>query len=158
MASWKHRRASLVHDASVSAWMLSPNPVVMKDVKEAMDQPEWDQCIRRLESLAIKLLMRDMGVKDREERQGKLLEQLNNELQQFHDHTGPWGGRPHIWESEHLVNGKSYLWHHVFSRGLIRLLGRRVTSWILGIGSAERSWGDVKHIRGIKRRSLSMAW
>ena len=31
----------------------------------------------------------------------------------------------------------------------------RVTSKILGIGSAERSWGDVKHIKTDKRAGMS---
>jgi hypothetical protein len=50
------------------------------------------------------------------------------------------------------------MWHYRNSYGYTKILGKfscRVTSKILGIGSAERSWGDVKHLKTNKRAHLS---
>ena len=48
-------------------------------------------------------------------------------------------------------------WHHKYSLPYTKVLGvvaYRVTSKIIGIGSAERSWGDVKTIKSAKRSAL----
>ena len=50
------------------------------------------------------------------------------------------------------------MWHSRNSLRYAKVLGPlacRVTSKILGIGSAERSWGDVKHLKTNKRAHLS---
>ena len=50
------------------------------------------------------------------------------------------------------------MWHHKESIPRTEILGKlavRVCSKILGIGSAERAWGDVKHLKSNKRSHLS---
>lgn len=57
-----------------------------------------------------------------------------------------------------LTDGNSHLWHKKNSTHHTDVLGRLaciVCSKILGIGSAERSWGDVKHLKSNKRAKLS---
>ena len=72
--------------------------------------------------------------------------------------TGPFANKDRIWNSQDLVDNKTYMWHKKYSLDVIKYLGKlacRVTSKIMGIGSAERSWGDVKHIKTGKRSHLS---
>ena len=57
-----------------------------------------------------------------------------------------------------LRQGLSHVWHKQFTSPVYKVLGYiacRVTSKILGIGSAERSWGAVKHLKTDKRAQLS---
>ena len=57
-----------------------------------------------------------------------------------------------------LLDGNSHLWHKKNSVRFTSILGKLaclVCSKILGIGSAERSWGDVKHLKSDKRSKLS---
>ena len=49
-----------------------------------------------------------------------------------------------------MVQGKSHLWHKKYSWPHTEILGKigcHVKSKLLGIGSAERAWGDVKHLK-----------
>lgn len=80
------------------------------------------------------------------------------EFDHFHSKTKAFGDRDHIWNSSDIQNGSSHMWHYRNSYRYTKLLGKlscRVTSKILGIGSAERSWGDVKHLKTNKRSHLS---
>ena len=55
------------------------------------------------------------------------------------------------------ARGRSHLWHEMHSCLHTKVLGFfvcRVTSKLLGIGSAERAWGDVKSIKTGKRKSI----
>jgi hypothetical protein len=57
-----------------------------------------------------------------------------------------------------IKTNKSYMWHFKESIPRTEVFGRlavRVCSKILGIGSAERAWGDVKHLKSNKRSHLS---
>ena len=54
------------------------------------------------------------------------------------------------WNSPDVVNGNSHLWHDKYSLPYTKVLGNitcKVMSKQLGIGSAERAWKDVKHIK-----------
>ncbi len=55
------------------------------------------------------------------------------------------------------LNSKSFLWPQLYSLPYTSVLGFvacHVTSKILRIGSAERSWADVKQIKDGKRSNL----
>ena len=55
-----------------------------------------------------------------------------------------------IWNSKDISDGNSNIWHQKYSLPSTKVLGFlacRLTSKILGIGSAERSRGDVKTIK-----------
>jgi hypothetical protein len=63
-----------------------------------------------------------------------------------------------IWDLPDIHQNRSHLWHKKYSLPFTKILGRFaciVTSKILGIGSAERAWGDVKHLKTNKRSHLS---
>ena len=79
------------------------------------------------------------------------------EYQNFSNKVGDFYSRDFIWNNQNLTQGKSYLWHKMFSEKSTKVLGRlacRVTSKIIGIGSAERNWGDVKHLKSGKRSHI----
>jgi len=79
------------------------------------------------------------------------------EYEHFTSKTGPYGGCDHIWVSQDIIQGKSYMWHTKNSIGWTECLGQFaciVTSKSLGIGSAERNWGDVKYAKNNKHSHL----
>ena len=68
------------------------------------------------------------------------------ECTDFDIKNGSFDGDKFIWKSKDIINGNSHLWHQKYSLPCTKVLGfvaRRFTSKFLGIGSAERSWGDV---------------
>ena len=62
-----------------------------------------------------------------------------------------------IWSSKDICDINSHIWHYKYSLPSTKILGVvacRVTSKIIGIRSAERSWVDVKTIQSVKRSAL----
>jgi hypothetical protein len=91
---------------------------------------------------------------------GDLINEFWTELDEFQSKTGPYTEREYIFKNTHIdiKNMKSYIWHKKETLRYTNIFGRfacRVCSKILGIGSAERSWGDVKHLKTNKRSHLS---
>lgn len=89
---------------------------------------------------------------------GELLLLFWEEFDDFQIKEGKFKDREHIWNAQELKNGNSHLWHKKFSLPYTVILGKvacRVCSKIIGIGSAERSWGDVKQLKQGKRSHLS---
>ena len=90
------------------------------------------------------------------------LDQLKNkfwtEFYAFQSKSGPtYEGRDYIWQHSDITNGNSYWWHKMFTYSSTEIFGKvacRVSSKILGIGSCERAWGDVKHNKIGKRSHL----
>lgn len=77
----------------------------------------------------------------------------------FHAKKGKFGNRDYIFKNHvDILAGRSHIWHKKESVRYTDIFGQfaaRVCSKILGIGSAERSWGDVKHLKTNKRSHLS---
>ena len=79
------------------------------------------------------------------------------EFGHFQNKTGVYGLHPGRFLLPDAINGNSYLWHELYSLPYTNVLGFvacRVTSKRLGVGSAERSWADVKQIKDGKRSNL----
>ena len=75
----------------------------------------------------------------------------------FNQNNDPFDSNEFICNSKDINDGNSHLWHQKYSLPSTKVLGFvacRVTSKMLGIGSAERSWGDVKTIKSGKRSAL----
>ena len=69
----------------------------------------------------------------------------------------PFDSNELIWNSKYIRDGNSHLWNHKYSlppKKVFGFVACRVTSKILGVGSVERSWGDVKTIKLGKRPAL----
>ena len=72
----------------------------------------------------------------------------------FNHKNDPFDINEFIWNSKDISDGNSHIWHKKYSLPSTKVFGFlafRVTSKIHGIGSAERSWGDVKIIKSGKR-------
>ena len=141
---WKKRRGHLVHSYSIRAWMLSPIPEVMSDTVNNSIEHHLvvDELIDKLFYCENTDLIKNT-----------FWEEYND----FSNKVGANYSRDYIWNNQNLSQGKSYLWHKFFSEKSTKVLGRlacRVTSKIIGIGSAERSWGDVKHLKSGKRSHI----
>ena len=80
-----------------------------------------------------------------------------SEYTNFNHKNYPFDSNKFIWNSKNIRDGNSHLWHHKHSLMSTKVLGFvacKVTSKILGIGSAERSWGDIKTMKLGNRSSL----
>lgn len=81
-----------------------------------------------------------------------------NEVEHFQTREGTFKERDYIFNNHADIEKRPYLWHKKESLHYTVIFGRfacRVCSKILGIGSAERSWGDVKTLKNNKRSHLS---
>jgi hypothetical protein len=150
LMAWEKRRKNLVTDFSVTGWMLCPMEEVMDDVKENHNGEDRNA----VERVIIKLFGQD---KEKDERM-QMLNTFWTEFYDFQTKSGPYANREHIWLSKDLMDGVSHIWHNKNTLRYTTILGKlacRVCSKILGIGSAERNWGDVKHLKTNKRSHLS---
>ena len=76
-----------------------------------------------------------------------------SEYKNFNQKKYPYDRKYFIWNSKDISDGNSHIWHQNYSLPSTKVLGFvacRVTSKTLGIGSAERSWGDGKKIKSGK--------
>ena len=128
--------------------MLSIIPEIMADVKERMCGEHRDAAERVITKLYAHDVEADMD---------KKIDTFWNEHKDFCNRTGVFA-KQNRWNVEDIRKWNSHLWHEKYSLPYTEVLGFiacRVTSKILGIGSAERSWGDVKHLKSNKRSHLS---
>jgi hypothetical protein len=152
---WKKRRTKLVSDYAIAGWMLCPIKEVMEDMQGA--QRDHTAEVRGGYILAVDRVIAKLFHENTAEELGVIKDTFWAEWQKFRGKTGPFYSRAYIWNSEHLRTGASHLWHQQYSIPFTNYLGKvacRVTSKILGIGSAERAWGAVKHLKTNKRAHL----
>jgi len=152
LQSWDRRKVKLSHDLSVSGWMVSPIKEIFDDARSFSKGSEHREAVKRLflkwfehESNGNKATL------------GSMLNKFWDEYELFVSRQGNFQ-KEYYWVSDDLVSGKSHLWHKKYSVPYTEWFGRfacRVTSKILGIGSAERNWGEVKHLKTDKRSHLS---
>jgi hypothetical protein len=146
---WEKREDKLMHDFAVVGWLLCVEPTIYQDA--ANHTQEHYQVFLQTSR---KLLQRP-GFSD--ETIDSLVTDCAEQFALFRSKQGQYCGLPAIWKSKMCTNGQSHLWHQAHTRPLYKELGSvacRVTSKLLGIGSAERAWGDVKHLKEGKRSHL----
>ena len=76
----------------------------------------------------------------------------------FDNKNGSFDGDGFIWKSKDIRYGNSHSWHQKYSlpcTKVLGLVGCRVTSKVIVIGAAERSWGGVKTIKSHKISTIS---
>jgi hypothetical protein len=149
---WSRRRPSLVSSYAIAGWMLCPIPEVMDDATKY----NTGQDRITIENLLKKLY--GGGLEEDCDKVSELLNTFWTEFDQFQLKEGPYN-RPHIWNPNNgdILRGESHVWHKKNSLPHTEVLGKfacRVCSKIAGIGSAERAWGDVKHLKSEKRSHL----
>eukprot|EP00428_Durinskia_dybowskii_P004068 CAMPEP_0170291710 /NCGR_PEP_ID=MMETSP0116_2-20130129/45948_1 /TAXON_ID=400756 /ORGANISM="Durinskia baltica, Strain CSIRO CS-38" /LENGTH=1013 /DNA_ID=CAMNT_0010543199 /DNA_START=29 /DNA_END=3070 /DNA_ORIENTATION=+ len=151
---WKKRREKLVSDFAIAGWLLSPIPDVFEDSSSNMDGEH---------RLAVDRLLKKMmgaGLADDSDELASIMNTFWFEYEQFKSKSGPFD-RAYIWNpnNQDLILGtRSHLWHKTNSYFHTKVFGKfacRVCSKIVGMGSAERNWSAVKHLKTEKRAHLS---
>lgn len=140
LAAWTRRIPKLNTDFAIAAWMLSVKPEVRKDVAERKDGSHHD---------AMERVIRKMHTKDVNADIDAIVDKFWDEEKHFRNKTGPFKNKGR-WASKDVAAGNSKDWHDKYSEPHTEVLGKvamRTTSKLLGIGSAERAWGDVKHLK-----------
>ena len=155
---WNKRRSYLVHDYSLTGWLLSPMKEIHNDVCQAtLEQGE--------SRLAMRRVFKKLFFPHQDEDDVIFMKAFNtlvDELRDFQNKSGPFSAE-YLWSEEanqHLRDGNAHLWHGSHSLYHTKYFGKlacRITSKICGMGSAERSWGDVKTLKSGKRSHTSSA-
>jgi hypothetical protein len=146
--AWEKRKGKLESDFAITAWALCVLPEVRDDVAIRYTGVHHDA----IERTIVKLYARDVHADI-----ALIKDEFFTDLKKFKKKRDPYNN-PLRWNVPNVVQGKSYLWHEKYSSEHCKVLGFvacRATSKRLGIGSAERSWGDVKHLKSGKRSHLS---
>lgn len=150
---WHKRRSKLVSDYAIAGWLLSPIPEVFEDSKTCMRGEHRDAVDRLLKKMLAS------GLADDADELGEIMNTFWAEFEDFKSKSGHFD-KAYIWgkQNRDLLVGDSHIWHKKNSYFQTRVLGRfacRVCSKIVGMGSAERNWGDVKYLKSEKRSHLS---
>ena len=76
-----------------------------------------------------------------------------NEYTDFDNKNGSFDGDAFMWKSKDTRDGNIHLWNQKYSLPCTKVLvffACIFTSKVIGIGAAERSWGDVNTIKSKK--------
>ena len=150
---WNKRRNKLINDFSIAGWMLSPVTEVFIDSQQNATGQHRDAVDRLLKK------MYASHMADDSDELASLFNDFWDEFELFKSKTGPFE-KLYIWKESNpdLHHGRSYMWHKKNSLPFTKIFGKfacRVCSKIVGMGSAERNWGDVKHLKTDKRAHMS---
>ena len=147
---WHKRKLHINTDFAVTVWMLCVITHIRKDAKDHSDSDH-----RKEFNNVINILFSGAS----EEEMAVTLDLFWTEYTAFDNRVGSHDADEFIWKSKDISDGNSHLWHQKCSLPFTKFLGFvacRVTSKVLGIGAAERSWGDVKTIKYGKRSAISI--
>jgi hypothetical protein len=145
---WNKRKKRIESDFSIAAWVLCVMPEVIQDVASRFTGKHQDAVDRVIEKMYSYNELADIG---------KIKDDFWTEHKTFINKTYPFD-KPSRWLTGDVMKGRSHLWHDKYSLNCTEVLGHvavRTTSKVLGIGPAERAWGDVKHLKDGKRSHLS---
>jgi len=161
MILWLKRRPRLIHDYSLVGYILAPQCQIMRDASLRMTEtPIYTDAVARL----IGKLLLDDGTNtpmrlSRNERIADLTNVFLREHRNFTNRTGAFANEI-MWsepdKDEYIV---SCHWHLTWTVPRSTVLGKLaclVLSKILGIGTAERNWKQVKKLKSGDRSNLSM--
>ena len=111
------------------------------------------------ERLIVKLLLNpSLTGKSREIEKARLIDKFH---QEFDDFTGRHGrfNQSHIWITAADPSEQAYHWHQKYSLHCTEVLGKLaclITSKILGIGTTERIWKQIKAVKSGWRMNTGM--
>ena len=146
----------LDHDYAITAWILCVIPEVGEGVNNTMTGKHRLTIKKVIEHLHVppcpnlRREVVDMKTSD-------IFDTFWEEYKDFSNQAGDFSN-PGRWLTPDVSAAKSHLWHEKYSLPytiVLSFVACRTTSKNLGIGSAERSWGDVKEIKSGKRSHLS---
>ena len=145
---WNEREKHTDTDYSVTGWMLC----VITHIREYVFKNAQNS-----HHIQVNTVIKSFFVGSTEKELNETLDTLWSKYTNINNKNDHVYGNESIWNSKNISDGNSHLWHQKYSLPSTKVLGFvacRVTSKILGIGSAERSWGDVKTIKSGKRSAL----
>ena len=140
LAAWNRRKDKLQSDLAIAAWMLSVSEDTRRDVKARKNGGHHD---------AMERVIKKLFAKDVDANVDEIIDKFWDEHKHFLNKTGPFANKGR-WASKDVAAGNSATWHEKYSEPQTVVLGKvgmRTCSKILGIGPAERGWGDVKHLK-----------
>ena len=155
MRFWLKRREKLIHDYSLVGYLLSPNSAIMAHSIEHKSIAH-DQAAERL---ITKLILNPSLVgNERSIERAKLIDTFMEEYGDFTNKRGLFA-RDNIWIMANNIDTLAYRWHFKYSLPVTKVLGKLaclVLSKILGIGTAERNWKQVKAVKSGQRVNTGM--
>ncbi len=144
MRFWIKRHKRLVTDYSLVGYMLSPNPKIMAHCAGNKSSLHVDTVDCFIEKLILDQMM--VGTKCRE-KLADLIDKFKDEYGEFMSQRGRFC-KDNIWMVAAKQDTEGFRWHTKYSietTEVLRMLACLVLSKkILGIGTAERNWKQVK--------------
>jgi hypothetical protein len=147
MQFWIKWWGKLIHDYSLVGYILSPNPIIMVHAIENKSLLHNNAAERLITKLIIDRT-KVMGNDQRQER-AKLIDTFITEYGDFIDKRGSFA-RDCIWITAAEEDLKAYRWHQRYSLPVTKVLGKLACltlSKIIGIGTAEQNWKQVKAVK-----------
>ena len=145
---WNDRYKYINNDYSVTGWMLCVISHIREDVfKNAQNNHH----------IQVNTVINSLFIGSTEKELYETLDTFWSKYTNFNHKNDPFDSNEFIWNSKDISDVNSHIWHHKYSLPSNRVLGFvdcRLTSIIPWIGSAERSWGNVKTIISGKRSAL----
>lgn len=155
---WEKRKPKLEHDYAIAAWLLSPCRQIQTQVNAKLKGTHKDSANNLLKKLFVNVTV--VPSKANAEFV-KISEIFWEEWSGFNRREGDiFDEEKACWLSPLIHTNETWKWHLLYTYRETEWLGKlacRVTSKITGIGSAERNWGDVKHLKSGKRIAMSSA-
>jgi hypothetical protein len=151
MRFWKKRRNKLIHDYSLVGYILSPNPSTI--MEHAVDNKTLAHD-EAAEQLITKLLLDPLLFGNT-----RTLERAKV-IDYFMEEYGDFTNRRNIFARDNIRiiatddTTKAYKWQHKYIYHQTKVLGKSVClvlSKILGIGTAEQNWKQVKAVKSGQR-------
>jgi len=152
MTIWLKRKENLCHDYSLVGFLLSPNPTIM----EAAEKHTADHkaaVARLIEKLFVDPLLVGQA---RVAKRAMLINTFWLEYSDFTLRLGRFRSED-MWFIAAMPDQAAHTWHKTYSVGCTVILGRLgciVCSKILGIGTAERNWKQIKAVKTGQRAAL----
>ncbi len=151
---WMKKKQLLEQDFAITSWALSILPEIQDDVSLNLDSDKRMAIERVITKLHVAPNPNSKVAIDKID---VIIDTFWKEFGHFQNKTGVYGLHPEGFLLPDALNGNSCLWHELYSlpyTSVLDFVACHVTSKRLGIGSAERSWADVKHIIDGKQSNL----
>ena len=150
LSYWTARKSRIESDFAITAWALCIMPEVRADVAARMNGNHREAIERVIRKLYTNDA-RDIDI---------IINDFWKQFKHWRQKTGKYGDNEGRWHLPEVKAGTSHVWHENYSLPYYPELGHvacRTTSKIVGIGPAERGWGDVKRMKDGARACLSGA-
>lgn len=145
---WKNRKPQLEHDYAVAAWFMSTDERVRRDCRERQTADH-----REIVTDVVRALTEDWT-----DNPHQRVDTFWREYEDFSRGVGIFSDiKVLLTLPTAKTVGKCHVWHMTNSLPKTSVFGHvavHVCSKLLGIGCAERAWGDVKGIKSGKRSHL----